>query len=56
MRRTQPHFSEKRFGYGGFLQFTKAARARGLIEMNYDEQAEDYFVLPASAPPPTADS
>jgi uncharacterized protein (TIGR00288 family) len=56
MRRTQPHFSEKRFGYGGFLQFTKAARARGLIEMNYDEQAEDYFVLPASAPPPTADA
>ena len=33
MRKDQPDFSEKRFGYGGFLQFVKAARARGYVEM-----------------------
>jgi uncharacterized protein (TIGR00288 family) len=33
LRKVEPDFSEKRFGYGGFLQFCKAARARGLIEM-----------------------
>jgi len=47
MRRTDPDFSEKRFGYGGFLQFAKAARARGLIEMDFDEQADDYLLRPA---------
>ena len=44
MRKTEPDFSEKRFGYGGFLQFAKAARARGLIEMELDESADDYVV------------
>jgi hypothetical protein len=48
MRKSQPDFSEKRFGYGGFLQFAKAARARGLIEMEFDEAAEDYVLRPAS--------
>ena len=33
LRKVEPDFSEKRFGYGGFLQFCKAARARGVIEM-----------------------
>jgi uncharacterized protein (TIGR00288 family) len=50
MRKAQPDFSEKRFGYGGFLQFAKAARARGLVEMEFDEAAEDYVLRPASAP------
>ena len=48
LRRTDPDFSEKRFGFGGFLQFVKAARARGLIEMDFDEQAEDYVVRPVA--------
>ena len=30
VRKQQPDFSEKRFGYGGFLQFVKAAQNRGL--------------------------
>jgi uncharacterized protein (TIGR00288 family) len=44
LRRRQPDFTEKRFGYGGFLQFCKAARARGLIELDFDADAEDYVV------------
>jgi hypothetical protein len=48
MRRTKADFSEKRFGYGGFLQFVKAARARGLIEMEWDATADDYVVRPAT--------
>ncbi|HEY5172230.1 MAG TPA: NYN domain-containing protein [Acidimicrobiia bacterium] len=46
LRKVEPDFSEKRFGYGGFLQFCKAARARGLIEMDWDEDADDYVVRP----------
>ena len=44
MRKTEPEFSEKRFGYGGFLQFAKAARTRGLVEMEFDETADDYVL------------
>lgn len=44
LRRRDPSFSEKDFGYGGFLQFVKAAAAKGVVEMAWDEQAEDYFV------------
>jgi uncharacterized protein (TIGR00288 family) len=47
MRRSESDFSEKRFGYGGFLQFAKAARARGLVDMEFDEQADDYVLRPA---------
>jgi uncharacterized protein (TIGR00288 family) len=46
LRKVEPDFSEKRFGYGGFLQFCKAARARGLIEMEWREDADDYVVRP----------
>ncbi|HUI49122.1 MAG TPA: NYN domain-containing protein [Acidimicrobiia bacterium] len=46
LRKVDPDFSEKRFGYGGFLQFCKAARARGLIEMDWDEAADDYVLRP----------
>jgi len=48
MRKTQPDFSEKLFGYGGFLQFARAARSRGLIEMEFDEQADDYVLRPVT--------
>jgi len=46
LRKVEPGFSEKRFGYGGFLQFCKAARARGIIAMEWDDQADDYVVNP----------
>jgi uncharacterized protein (TIGR00288 family) len=50
LRKVDPGFSEKRFGYGGFLQFCKAARARGLIEMEWSDEADDYVVRPVDAP------
>jgi len=52
LRKVQPDFSEKRFGFGGFLQFCKAGRARGVIDMDWDDKADDYIVRPATAPPP----
>lgn len=44
MRKRDPSFSEKQFGYGGFLQFVKAAAAKGLIELGWDDDAEDYLL------------
>ena len=48
LRKQQPDFSEKKFGYRSFLQFCKAANARGVIEMDLDESAEDYVLRPGS--------
>jgi hypothetical protein len=47
LRRREPDFTEKRFGYGGFLQFARAAEARGVIEMSFDDKADDYLLRPA---------
>ena len=44
LRKRRPGFSEKDFGYGGFLQFVKAAAARGAIELEWDESNEDYYL------------
>ena len=44
LRKQQPDFSEKKSGYRSFLQFCKAAAARGVIEMELDEGAEDYLL------------
>src|SRR5690606_37533045 len=44
LRKRQDGFSEKKFGYGGFLQFCKAAQARGLIDLEFDPEASDYRV------------
>ncbi|MFN2526496.1 MAG: NYN domain-containing protein [Actinomycetota bacterium] len=44
LRKRHPGFSEKDFGYGGFLQFVKAASAKGTIDLRWDDQAEDYFL------------
>lgn len=49
MRKRQADFSEKKFGYGGFLQFCKAAQARGLIELEYNPSRGDYVVRAAPA-------
>lgn len=51
VRKQQPDFSEKRFGYGTFLQFARAARARGFVEMERDVDADDYVLRPGSAAP-----
>ncbi len=44
LRKKQPGFSEKMIGYGGFLQFCKAAARRGLIDLTWDEEVGDYTV------------
>ena len=44
LRKQDPKFTEKRYGFGGFLQFCKAAQARGLIELEWDDEADDYLV------------
>jgi uncharacterized protein (TIGR00288 family) len=50
MRKREPDFTEKRFGYATFLQFAKAAQARGIITMDWDDTAEDYLVRIPDAP------
>lgn len=47
LRKKQSDFSEKKFGYGGFLQFCRAAATRGLIKLEFDEEAGDYIVTAA---------
>ena len=42
IRRRQPDFSEKRFGFGTFSSFVRAARARGLVEMDWDDTVGDH--------------
>jgi hypothetical protein len=44
LRKRRPDFSEKDFGYGGFLQFVKAARAKDIVDLEWDEDAEDYYL------------
>jgi hypothetical protein len=44
VRKRSPQFSEKKFGYGGFLQFCKAAATKGLIELEWDDALGDYRV------------
>jgi hypothetical protein len=44
VRKVQPDFSEKKFGYGGFLQFAKAAATQGVITLEWDPDDEDYVL------------
>ena len=44
VRKRQPGFSEKAFGYGSFLQFVKAAETQGVITLEWDPDVEDYVV------------
>jgi hypothetical protein len=47
VRKVEPGFSEKKFGYRGFLQFCRAAETQGLVSLEWDVDAEDYLVSPA---------
>lgn len=47
LRKRHKNFSEKNYGYGGFLQFVKAAAARGLVDMEWNDDDEDYLVSTA---------
>ena len=44
LRKVRPDFSEKKFGYRGFLQFCRAAETHGLVTLRWDPDAEDYVV------------
>ena len=44
IRKKEPGFTEKDFGYGGFLQFVKAAAAKNFVDLNWDDGIEDYLV------------
>lgn len=44
VRKVQPGFSEKAFGYGGFLQFAKAAATQGVITLEWDPDEGDYVL------------
>ncbi len=44
LRKRDGDFSEKEFGYSGFLQFVKAARTRGLIDLEWDEDDQEYYL------------
>ncbi len=47
MRKSEPGFSEKAFGYRGFLQFCRAAAARDVVTMVWDDESEDYLLTAA---------
>jgi len=49
VRKQQPEFSEKRFGFGTFLQFVRAARTRGFVEMERDADGDGYLVSVAAS-------
>ncbi|WP_172166595.1 NYN domain-containing protein [Pseudonocardia broussonetiae] len=44
LRKREPGFSEKRYGFNTFLSFAKAARARDLLAMDWDEDTGDYLL------------
>ncbi|MDH3706001.1 MAG: NYN domain-containing protein [Acidimicrobiia bacterium] len=44
MRKHDPEFNEKRLGYSGFLAFAKAAAARDLVTIDWDEDQGDYVL------------
>jgi hypothetical protein len=49
VRKVQPGFSEKRYGYRGFLQFVRAAETQGLVHLAWDDEVEDYVVRTAAS-------
>jgi hypothetical protein len=42
IRKREPGFSEKRYGFSNFLSFARAARARQLVTMEWDDARGDY--------------
>jgi hypothetical protein len=44
LRKREPGFSEKRYGFNNFLSFVRAARARDLVTMEWDEEAGDHLL------------
>ena len=44
LRNEAEDFSEKTYGFSGFLQFVKAAQTRGLVTLTWDDELEDYLL------------
>jgi uncharacterized LabA/DUF88 family protein len=44
VRKVRPDFSEKKYGYRGFLQFCRAAATQGFVTLDWDDAADDYVV------------
>ena len=44
VRKVRPDFSEKKYGYRGFLQFCRAAATQEYVTLEWDDEAEDYLV------------
>ncbi|MFA9429394.1 NYN domain-containing protein [Egicoccus sp. AB-alg2] len=44
LRKRQPDFSEKDLGYSGFLQFCKAAVNKDVVEMDWEEADQEYYL------------
>ncbi|HEY8556343.1 MAG TPA: NYN domain-containing protein [Actinomycetes bacterium] len=44
LRKRDANWSEKDLGYAGFLQFVKAAAAKGIVNMEWDDAEGDYFL------------
>ncbi|MBW3562560.1 MAG: NYN domain-containing protein [Actinobacteria bacterium] len=44
IRKRNDDFSEKDFGYSSFLQFCKAAATRGLLELEYVDEDQEYYL------------
>jgi uncharacterized LabA/DUF88 family protein len=44
VRKVRPDFSEKKYGYRGFLQFCRAAATQEVVTLEWDDEAEDYLV------------
>jgi uncharacterized protein (TIGR00288 family) len=44
LRKKHSGFSEKDFGYSGFLQFCKAAATKDYVEMDWEEDDQEYYL------------
>ena len=44
LRKRDDGFSEKEFGFSGFLQFCKAASARDYVNMDWEEEDQEYYL------------
>jgi uncharacterized protein (TIGR00288 family) len=52
LRKRQEGFSEKDLGYSGFLQFCKAAVAKNVVEMDWEEEDAEYYLYVEDADKP----
>ena len=44
LRKREPDFSEKDLGYSGFLQFCKAAVTQDIVEMDWEDEDQEYYL------------